>query len=788
MLNFNILSEFDATQIEGRISYEEALQFLKKMKNDKSPGSDGFTTEFFKFFWLDLGHFITRYINYSYDIEELSVTQKLGIITCIPKTDKIRHLLKNWRPISLLNTIYKIASGCIANRIKSVLDKIIDHDQTGFIEGRFIGENIRLIYDIMHYTEVHNIPGLLLLVDFEKAFDSISWTFIDKVLDIFNFKDSIKSWIKTFYKNSMSAVIQNGYLSESFYLERGCRQGDPLSPYIFILCAEILSILVRNSKHIKGITIDGEQYLISQYADDTTFILDGSPRSLANTLEILDYYADISGLKLNYSKTKVVWIGSKKFSNTVYHHSRWKLDWGSSSFKLLGINFDINLSQMITKNYDSKLNEIKNLIKHWQSRKLTVLGKLTIVKTVIVPKLTHLFMSLPNPSQNFLQELIKILFKFVWDNKPEKVKRSIITQDYAIGGLKMINLTNYIISLKSSWLRRCIVSNSSWTNLFVCTNYCNIQDIINYGDDFVRRKLINSRNPFWKDVLGGWLVVLEKNMPLNTRDICNTSLWYNTKITIDKKPVVYKNYINKGIVLVKDLLDDQSNLMSHEEFRQKYNMKTNFLEYNSLLRAVKIYIKKSNVYETQIDIQKPSLPENAKLLLSNVKGSKIFYNLINKTISIPVAQSKYQNIVMNTQDWKKYYTLPFKCSKSTDIQWFQFRILHRIIGTNYFLYKIKYTNTDRCTFCKIEPETLEHLFYDCQIVREFWNSIGQWIHAALGITIPITIRNILLGIPEKKAKVMNWFILHVKKYIYNMKIQEKKLNILLSKIVLVLCF
>ena len=99
------------------------------------------------------------------------------MITCIPKPNKPKHFLKNWRHITLLNCIYKITSGCIANRIKKVLDIIIAKDQTGFIKGRYIGENIRLIYDIMHYTEKLNIPGMLLLIDFEKAFDSLSWTF-----------------------------------------------------------------------------------------------------------------------------------------------------------------------------------------------------------------------------------------------------------------------------------------------------------------------------------------------------------------------------------------------------------------------------------------------------------------------------------------------------------------------------------------------------------------------------------------------------------------------------------
>ena len=220
--NFNKLTDEEALALEGKITYSEVLNFLKNMKNEKSPGSDGFTAEFFKFFWVDLGHFIIRAINHSYFIGEMSNVQKLGIITCIPKPNKCKQFLRNWRPITLLNCVYKVATGCIANRIKTVLDKIIDTDQTGFLKGRYIGENIRLVYDIMQHTDTYNIPGLLVLIDFEKAFDSLSWSFIQKALELFNFKTSIKSWIKTFYKNSMSAVMQNGYLSECFKLERGC--------------------------------------------------------------------------------------------------------------------------------------------------------------------------------------------------------------------------------------------------------------------------------------------------------------------------------------------------------------------------------------------------------------------------------------------------------------------------------------------------------------------------------------------------------------------------------------
>ena len=166
-----------------------------------------------------MGQFIVRSINYGFQNGELSVTQKEGIITCIPKDNKPRRFLTNYRPISLLNTVYKIASGAIANRIKPTLQKLIHTDQTGFISGRYLGENIRLIYDIMHYTEEQNIPGLLLLIDFEKAFNSVSWSFIYETLKYFGFGTSIIQWIKLFSKNAKLAVNQGGNLSD-FFLHR----------------------------------------------------------------------------------------------------------------------------------------------------------------------------------------------------------------------------------------------------------------------------------------------------------------------------------------------------------------------------------------------------------------------------------------------------------------------------------------------------------------------------------------------------------------------------------------
>ena len=142
--------------------------------------------------------------------------QKQSIITLLPKSGKDTTNLDNWRPISLLNVDYKIATKSIANRIKPVLTSIISPAQTGFIKGRYIGENIRLLFEALDNIENENSPAILFFSDFEKAFDSLNQSYIFNCLEHFNFGQSLKSWVKLFYADAQSCVINNGYLSDFF--------------------------------------------------------------------------------------------------------------------------------------------------------------------------------------------------------------------------------------------------------------------------------------------------------------------------------------------------------------------------------------------------------------------------------------------------------------------------------------------------------------------------------------------------------------------------------------------
>ena len=248
-------------------------------------------------------------INYAFEKCELSICQKRGVITLLPKKGKPPNSLNNLRPIPLLNTDHKIASKALAKRLEKVLPDVIYQNQTGYVKKRYIGENIRLISDVLNFTKIKNLPGAAIFVDFKKAFDSIEWDYLSKVLDVFNFKHDFKKWIKVFYTDVSSCVLNEGFASPFFNLERGVRQGCPLSGLLFVLGIEFLNLAILANPSIKGLSVGNKVIKITLYADDTTLLLK-DVESVHSLLEMLELFKMCSELEINKSKTEAMWLGS----------------------------------------------------------------------------------------------------------------------------------------------------------------------------------------------------------------------------------------------------------------------------------------------------------------------------------------------------------------------------------------------------------------------------------------------------------------------------------------------
>ena len=208
--NHNVcLSPTDSDQIDGPISQNELAQALKHMKNDKTPGQDGLSVEIYKLFWRDLSQPYLNMLEECFE-EGLSAEIKTGILNLIPKGGKDTRKLQNLRPITLLNTDYKLLEKVLAMRLDKVLPDLIHKDQTGFMKGRVISTNIRKLLDVIQHCHNEDIPAVILNLDFIKCFDRISFECIMGCLDFFKIPVYIKKWIQNLYTDFAIKIQNNG--------------------------------------------------------------------------------------------------------------------------------------------------------------------------------------------------------------------------------------------------------------------------------------------------------------------------------------------------------------------------------------------------------------------------------------------------------------------------------------------------------------------------------------------------------------------------------------------------
>jgi len=750
------------------------------MKNNKTPGLDGFSSEFFKVFWGKLKFFVLRSLNYSFDKGILPLTLRQCVISCLPKGHKPREFLKNWRPISLLSVLYKIASTAIANRLKPTLNNLISRSQTGFIPGRYIGECTRLVYDLLHHTETNEINGMLVLIDFEKAFDSISWNFLYKVMELFGFNENFINWIKLFNNNVTAFVTQCGFLSERLNIERGARQGDPIAAYLFILCAEILSIMVKENKDIKGIHIKQKDYKLVQFADDTTLFLDGTKKSLQTSLNVLEIFGSISGLKINTEKTKIVWIGRKRFSKEKLSISI-PLTWGINEFDLLGIRYNLKLSDIISDNYTSAIHNIQKIVLAWSKRTLTPFGKITVIKTFLLSKLNHLFISLPNPAPSLLDKINTIFYKFIWDNKPDKVKRDILTQSYLNGGLKMINIYNHLLALKTTWIRRMILDDKSiWAQLFNDI-IISTRNLMTLGTTYYRSISSNQVNVFWKDVFGA-CYQLSKALELKCKtDLLSQTLWHNP--IISDYTIYFPTWYKAGIIFIRDIINATTgDFLTANELSLSFNININFLDYHRIIANIKRFLAKHKDIYCDLKFEcSPIIPSHLSVFIRHHKGAKDMYNPLNfKPIKLPCIfkWDNELNINITDLDQKAIFKACFNPTTDHNLIWLQYKIIFRILGTREHTTKIRLTSSNLCRLCSVAPETISHLFYHCTKSANLWQQIKDWISQNINVTLPSTIDFILLGyyIIEPNFTALNLIFLNTKHYIFNCAHFQRPLN------------
>ena len=327
------LTVVESSSCEGDLSLEECFAALSGMARLKAPGSDGLPMEFYLKFWPVLGQDLVLVLNSCFSEGRLSLSQRRGVISLsFKKGDCLNP--KNWRPISLLNCDYKIASRVIAARLLKVIHLVVEKDQTCGVPGQFIGENVAFLRNVVYYTTLSDVPVALLSLDQEKAFD-VDWDFMRATLRHMVFSPSFIGWVNLFYSGVQSAVNVYGHISDFFALSCGVGQGCPLSPLLYVLVAEVLACNIRANSNVPGLSLPGllsPLPCLSQYADDTSVIA-CSDQAIVSVFDTYDLYERGSSSKLNLSKSKGLWLGPWNGRSD----SHVAIDWSSVKIKVLGV-------------------------------------------------------------------------------------------------------------------------------------------------------------------------------------------------------------------------------------------------------------------------------------------------------------------------------------------------------------------------------------------------------------------------------------------------------------------
>ena len=267
------LSSEESASCDGLASLEELTTAVESLALNKSPGPDGLSLEFDLCFWNILGPLLCRLFKQCLLKESLPESLCTSVARLLFKKRGDVKDLKNWRPISLLNVDYKILSKVITLRLSRVMASIVHPDQTCSVPGRSITSNVTMLCDVLDYTNRTNESGILVSLDHEKAFDHVNHSFLFKLLSHLGFGACLIKWVSTLYSGANMKIILYGYLTEKIEICRGVRQGDPLSPLLYVLCVEVLPSLIRTSSFITGFLLPGAKGLhfrVRQYADDTT--------------------------------------------------------------------------------------------------------------------------------------------------------------------------------------------------------------------------------------------------------------------------------------------------------------------------------------------------------------------------------------------------------------------------------------------------------------------------------------------------------------------------------------
>ncbi|GKC30851.1 RNA-directed DNA polymerase, eukaryota [Tanacetum coccineum] len=377
------LSTVQVDDLERGVSHDEIRSAVWDCGDNKSPGPDGFTFEFFKKYWRFIGPDFCEAVEHFFKYGSFSKGCNSSFIALIPKVMDAKFV-NDYRPISLIGSVYKVVTKILANRLATVIAGLVSDTQSAFVADRQILDGPFILNEVLDWCKRKNKQAMFFKVDFAKAYDSVRWDFLIDVLEAFGFGSTWCNWIRGTFCYAKTSILVNGSPSDEFHLHCGLKQGDPLSPYLFILVMESLHLSVSRAVDegvFKGIRLHGSLSLSHLFfADDALFMGEWSDSNLRGIIYILKCFFLASGLKINIQKSQVLGVGVPR-SSVESMASSLGCSIMEKKFRYLGVMVGERMSRY--KAWDDVVLKLKTRLSKWKAKTLSIGGRLTLLKSVL---------------------------------------------------------------------------------------------------------------------------------------------------------------------------------------------------------------------------------------------------------------------------------------------------------------------------------------------------------------------------------------------------------------------
>uniref|UniRef100_A0A671WYB0 Reverse transcriptase domain-containing protein n=1 Tax=Sparus aurata TaxID=8175 RepID=A0A671WYB0_SPAAU len=744
-LQFPSINPELVNQLDSDLTTQELNSALQNMQNNKAPGPDGFPVEFFKAFQAKLIPLLYSVYVESLSLGSLPPTLRQASISVLLKKDKDADLCTSYRPISLMNVDTKILAKALARRLEKVLPIIISREQTGFKKGRQLYYNVRTLLNVIYSKETTSIPEVVISIDAEKAFDRVEWNYLFAVLAKFGFGESFISWLRLLYTLPCASIITNNIQSGFFSLNRGCRQGCPLSPLLFALAIEPLSIYLRTSPTFNGITRTHTELKLSLYADDLLLYVVNPVRACPAIVSFFRRFGRFSGYKVNVAKSECYPV-NKLVMQISQSDIPFKLS--PSGFRYLGVNIARSFKSLYSENFSPLLAEIKADFQRWSSLPLSLIGRINSVKMNVLPKFLFLFQCLPIfLPKSFFKTVDSIICNFLWNGKTPRVRQKLLQNCKFYGGLSLpnfqfyywaANITKIIFWFKSTdilWyhLEAQSCPPASLSALLTGPVAANPSGLTcNPVVNATLRIWFQFRKQF-KFTAPTVLAPLLKNLVFKPTFTDTTfSLWQ------DKGLKCFKDFYQEGV------------FCSFAELVTKFSLPPSHLfRYFQVRNCAKsLFSNFPNLPPKQpwADLLQFNISQGS--LISRIYSSIQLYDdrLITNTKE---TWERELGLIFDEHWWESALQVIHKTSICARLTLMQFKVVFRCHYSKTRLAQIFPNTADVCDRCEGSPCNLTHMFFSCPALSNFWQIYFNTMSKVFSKTFHTSPHIGIFGLPEE---------------------------------------